>query len=422
LSILPTDAEADAEIDANISAPMNAPAGRSPSPIRHTRAVAASYGAALLFVVLALAASVPLQRFFPYPFLFLFFAAVMAAAWLGGAGPGFFAVILSTLAIDYFFVPPLHSFLINATDTAYFAAFVACAVVASWVSSSKKRDHEAVREARDHLEARVSERTEELQRLNAELEESIEQREKAQQALIEARAELAHLSRFLTMGELTASIAHEVNQPLTAVVSFGNACVEWLASTPPNLEEARRAAARIVMDGTRAGAVMSRIRSLFRKQTLSRDWFDINEAIQELVALTRHEISRHQLSIRMDLSSELPRVKGDRVQVQQVLLNLIMNAIDAMRAVEGQSREIVVRSQIEGTTGVRVSVEDCGAGFSPGVIEKMFDPFFTTKAQGTGMGLSISRSIVESHHGHLWATPRPPGGAIFSFTVPVGSE
>ena len=389
-------------------------------------AEAAGYAIALLFSAIALLASLGLQRFFPYPFLFLFFAAVMAAAWVGGPGAGLFAVLLSTLAIDYFFVPPLHSWAINATDTTYFAVFVACAIVASWVSASKKADEQALREARDLLEDRVAKRTEELQKTNQELQMSIEQREKAQQALISAQADLARLARFLTMGELTASIAHEVNQPLTAIVTNGNACVEWLCAPTPNLDEAKHAAETIVKDGTRAAAVLGRVRALFRNQAPCRDPLDVNDAISELLALLSHEFARNGVKVRTDLSLQLPRVRGDRVQLQQVLLNLIMNAIDAMRSEvhypgKLDGREIVIQSLREGASSVRVVVEDSGAGLDSKIADKIFEPLFTTKPQGIGIGLAIARSIIESHGGRLWADSRPSGGAIFQFTIPTGT-
>ncbi len=382
---------------------------------------ARNYAVALFMVGVSLILTLLLQRFFPYPFLFLFFAAVIASAWIGGIGPGLFAVLLSTVAIDYYFVPPLRSLAISATDGAYFAAFVLCALVASWISSAKKRDHLALEEARDQLEVRVAERTKELQSLNAELEKSIRQRQKAQQALIETQAELAHVSRFLTMGELAASIAHEVNQPLTAVVTFGNACLQWLSANPPNLGEARLAAERIVADGTRASGVLSRIRSAFQKQPLSKNWFDMNEAITELVALVQHEASRNHIVIRTELAGEVPRVKGDRVQLQQVVLNLLMNAIDAIREKAGSHGGIVIRSGREGAENVRVSVEDDGPGFAPEIEEKIFEPFFTAKPHGIGMGLSISRAIMDSHKGRLSAGSKPAGGAIVEFVLPIGS-
>lgn len=370
---------------------------------------------ALLFVGLALVCSLVLQPFFPYPFLFLFFAAVMAAGWFGGAGPGMFSVVLSTLAIAYYFAPPLHSFAVNATNSSYFAACVACALVASCVSSSKKRDAETVRGARDLLEVRVAERTQELAKTIAE-------REKAQQALIQAQSELAHLSQVLAMGELTSSIAHEVNQPLTAVVNYGNACLEWLSARPPNLAEARRAAETIVKDGTRAAAVLDHIRSLFQKQPLSTEWLDVGSVIQELLTLLHHEIAKQRIVVQTDLSPDLPRVNADRVQLQQVLLNLVVNAADATRDVTDRPREITVRSRRQGAAAIAITVEDSGCGISAGAAERIFEPFFTTKPHGTGLGLSISRSLIESHGGKLWAENRAEGGSRFIITLPVGSS
>ncbi len=345
----------------------------------------------------------------------------MASAWLGGRAAGLFAVFLSTVGVGYFFVPPFYSFSINATDTTYFAAFIVCALVASWVSASKKKSEESLTEARDLLEYRVNERTTELRKSNAKLRRSIEEHRKAQQALMKTQAELAHLSRVFTMGELTSSIAHEVNQPLTAVVTNGHACVEWLSANPPDLKEARESAERIIQDGTRAGKVLGHIRSLFKKEAPARDWLNMNDVIQELTVFLRGEAMSHRISLRTDLAGDLPRVRGDRVQLQQVVLNLIMNGIDAMRGAPDHPKEIWIRSRREDSAGVRIVVEDGGVGLSPEIAEKIFQPFFTTKDQGIGMGLSISRSIVESHAGRLWAVSGATGGASFQFTIPAES-
>jgi C4-dicarboxylate-specific signal transduction histidine kinase len=370
------------------------------------------YGRALVFVALALGASVLLWRVLPYPFFLLFFAAVMVSAWFGGTGPGILSAVLSTLAIDYFFIPPLRSWGIHAAGVGYSVAFLACALAGSFVVAAKRRDVDSLRAARDRLELQVAKRT-------LELANSVSEREKAQQALIQAQSDLAHLSQVLTMGELTASIAHEVNQPLTAVVNYGNACLGWLSADPPNLEEARLAAETIVKDGTRAAAVLGRIRALFQKRPLSTEWLDVNAVVQELIPLLSHEIAKQHVSLRTELSPTLPRAKADRVQLQQVLLNLIANAIDAMRSVTGRAREIVVRSRREGSSSIRLSVEDNGCGFGADVAEKIFEPFFSTKPHGTGMGLAISRSIVESHQGRLWAERAPGGGAAFQIILPV---
>ncbi len=359
------------------------------------------YGIASVFVSTAFVCTLFLQRFFPYPFLFLFFAAVMASAWFAGTGAGFFAVLVSTPVVAYFFVPPYYSWAITPTAVSYFAAFVVCALVVSWVSSARRSTEEALRDARDQLEIRVSERT---------------------AALMRTQTELARLSRVLSMGELTASIAHQISQPLTAVVTHGQACLEWLSGSPPNLEKARLSTESIVRDGTRAGAVIARVRALFRKEAPVKDWTDMNEVIHELTVFLRNEANARQTSVRTELSPALPKVKADRVQLQQVVMNLILNGMDAMSGPDARAKELVIRSRREKEDQVLIAVEDSGAGLDPETAEKIFDPFFTTKPHGIGVGLSISRSIIESHRGRLWAMPRPSGGTVFQFTLPISAE
>ena len=380
------------------------------------------YATAAVLVGIAFALTFILRYFFPYPVLFLFFAAVMASAWFGGTGAGLFAVLLSTLLTDFFFVPPFHSFIVDPTNVSYFGAFVICALVASWVSSSKKNSEEALKEARNQLEVRVAERTTELQKSNAELRWTMQEHDKAQQALRETQTELAHLSRVFSMGELTSSIAHEISQPLTAVVTNGHACLEWLSAAPPNVDKARRTTESIIQDGTRAGAVLDRIRSLFKKESPAQDWLDMNEVIEELTVFLRDEAGRRGITVRTRLTGGLPRVKGDRVQLQQVVLNLLMNGMDAMSGLADRERSLTIGSRRHDTRSIAISVEDSGIGLRPEIEGRIFEPFFTTKHQGIGMGLSISRSIVESHRGHLWAESGRSGGALFQFTIPVDSE
>ena len=364
------------------------------------RSLLRRYGIGLLSVTVAFVSTRLLQPLFPYPFLFLFFGAVMASAWFGGTATGFFAVLVSTALVDYFFVPPFHSFSISTSAEAYFGAFVVCALVASWVSSGKRKSEEALKETLDLLEVRVSERTAEL---------------------LKTQAELTRLSQVLSMGELTASIAHEINQPLTAVVTHGHACIEWLSASPPNLEKTRQTVARIIADGTRAGAVLSRIRALFKKESPAKDWLDINELIHEMTTFLRDEAIRRRILIRTDLVPGLPKVKADRVQLQQVVLNLMMNGMDATTETTGRPRELLISARAKDSELV-VRVEDSGIGLDAEAGEKIFDAFFTTKPHGIGMGLSISRSIIEAHEGRLWASPRPSGGAIFQFTLPIQSR
>lgn len=360
--------------------------------------LARSFSLAFVFVLAALIPELFIAKyFFPYPFLYPFLAAVVASAWFGGMAGGLFAVILSIIAVDYFFIPPVNSLTFSAAVVLYLASFVVCALAAGWVSSAIRRSELALKEARDQLEARVVERT---------------------AALLKTEAELTRLSRVLSMGELTASIAHEIKQPLTAVVMNGHASIEWLSASPPNLEKVRQSTEKIIQDGARAGAVLSRIRALFKKETSTKDWLDLNDVIQELVVLVRAEAQKQHVSLRLELASDLPKVMGDRVQLQQVVLNLMMNGIDAISA-DKTTREVLVISWKQGQDEVGVRVEDTGVGLDLENAEKIFDPFFTTKPHGIGMGLSISRTIVESHEGKLWATPRPAGGTIFQFTIPV---
>jgi signal transduction histidine kinase len=224
------------------------------------------------------------------------------------------------------------------------------------------------------------------------------------------------------MGELTASIAHEVNQPLAAIVTYGHACLEWLSTNPPTLDEARQAARQIIQDGTRAGTVLSRIRAFFKKEFPAKQLLDMNEVIEELAIFLRDEAKTRHIILRTELAPGLPNVRGDRVQLQQVLLNLVMNGMDAVGETPEARKEIFVRSRRYDKDKIIVIVEDSGTGVSAEIAEKIFDPFFTTKPKGMGMGLSISRSIVESHEGQLWAAAQPSGGAIFQFTIPISSE
>jgi len=241
----------------------------------------------------------------------------------------------------------------------------------------------------------------------------------AQEELRNMQAELAHTTRVLTMGELTASIAHEVNQPLGAMVTSAGACERWLAAKPPQMEKARRALERIVNDGRRAGEVIKRIRALMKRQTPRKDWLNINETILEVVALAQYQLSRGDILLETRLAEGLPLVQGDRVQLQQVLLNLIVNAIQAMSGIDERRRELTIVSAADGPEAVAVEVRDSGTGLDPERATHLFEPFYTTKAEGLGIGLSVSRSIVEAHGGQLSAAANVPYGAVFRFSVPL---
>jgi PAS domain S-box-containing protein len=245
----------------------------------------------------------------------------------------------------------------------------------------------------------------------------IEERHRAEEALRQAKSDLAHVSRVTTMGELTASLAHEVNQPIAAAVTSANSCLHWLASEVPNLDKARAAAARIVKDGTRAAEIISRIRLLFQKGTLKLELVDVNEVIEEMIVLLHGETTRYSISVRTELTADLPQVMGDRVQLQQVMMNLMINSIDAMKAVDG-TLELTIKSQRADNEQLLVTISDTGVGLPPQQTDQIFNAFFTTKAHGTGMGLRICRSIVESHGGRLWAAASGRG-ATFQFTLPA---
>jgi PAS domain S-box-containing protein len=241
------------------------------------------------------------------------------------------------------------------------------------------------------------------------------ERKRTEDALRRAQADLTHVTRVATLGELTASIAHEINQPLAAVVNNASACLRWLAAH--NLEEARRSAALIIADGHRAGEIINGIRALVNKAPPQKDWVNINETISEVIAMTRSEVQGNRIALKTQLSGELPVVLGDRIQLQQVILNLIINAIEAMSGA-GDPRELEVGTGKDEAQGVRVAVRDSGPGLDPDGLDHLFTAFYTTKPQGMGMGLAISRSIIEAHGGRLWASANPQRGATFQFTLP----
>jgi PAS domain S-box-containing protein len=474
--------------------------------------------------------TLPLQHFVAYPLLFLFLGAVMGSAWFGGIVAGLIAVVMSVVLIDYFFVPPLYSMSMAVPSQSYVTAFVLFAAVMSWISSARKRSEVAIRDARDQLEARVQERTADLQQSVLEIKESeqrlrllseaipqqiwsadgegrveycnrhlidyigvtvenlqgeaffnvvhpvdrpmfsrtwrgalaagksfemearlrgadgeyrwflvrsfpqhsaegrvmrwygihidMEQQHREQQGLIVAQDELSRQARTLSLGEMAASIAHELNQPLTAVVSHAYACIEWLRTQPANIEKATITAEKIVQESTRASAVVAHVRAMFRKDEHFRESADMNRLIQELEPLLHEEAIRRNVSIKLVLGKSLPQVELDPVQIQQVLLNLATNGMDAMMDVSGQ-RELTIQSEMHGDKEIRVTVEDHGTGLTTEAEARMFEPFFSTKPQGTGMGLAICRSIIEAHDGRIWASKSEKCGTTFHFAIRV---
>jgi PAS domain S-box-containing protein len=253
-----------------------------------------------------------------------------------------------------------------------------------------------------------------------DITERAEERLRAsEQRFLEAQMELAHVTRLTTLGELTVSIAHEVNQPLAAVVANAEASLRWLRRGTPDLDAACRSVEWIIDDGNRASEVIRRVRALVNKSSLEKVPLDVSDVVRETIPLVQRELISHQILLPMELAPALPKILGDRVQLQQVIINLVMNGIEAMQSVADRPRELVIRSRQDEKQQVLVSVTDCGVGISAENVDRLFNAFFTTKSSGMGMGLSICRSIIEAHGGRLWATANIPHGATFQFTLPV---
>lgn len=482
---------------------------------------------AVFFVLVALLWTFPLQHVMAYPFVFLFFAAVIGSAWFGGLIAGIMAIALSYVLIAFFFIPPLYSLSVGHGARTYVDAYLVSGVICVVVSALRKRSEEAIRLSRDKLEIRVAERTAELQQSNHEILErerqlreiteavhqqiwtadsqghfeyanpellaylgkssealvgedffsifhpqdatefqqrweaaramtgnfelrarvrnavntyrwflvrgipqrgaggslvrwygvhiDIEDQQRSQQRLQVAQEDLSRTSRTTSMAEMAASIAHELNQPLAALMTDASACRRWLQATPANLERATAAAERIIRDSTRASNVVSRVRSLFSKTNYVRVPTDLNLLIEDLASLLKDEASRRKISIDLQLESHLPTLCIDPVQIQQVLLNLARNSMDAMLNTS-EPRVLKITSQFKRDGEVIVCVKDNGPGFSEAIRDRLFEPFFTTKPDGSGMGLAICRSILESHEGRISACSSAQG-ATFQFAL-----
>jgi len=342
------------------------------------------YGLAAISCAIAIALAQPIDA--PAS---CFLLAVTVSSLFGGLGPGLLSVGLSALAFDHFFLA--RTFPVAPEPAVYmrFAVFLTAALLITGLMEMKRR-----------------------------VEQS---RNRAEDSLRQAQADMAHVNRVTTMGELTASLSHELNQPIAAALTDANTCLRWLMREHPDLEEARAAASRMVKDAARAAEIIKRIRMPFERGPSEQESLAVNEVIREMVLLLRSEASRRSVTILTELAADLPQVMGDRVQLQQVLMNLMINGIDAMKDVNG-TRELVINSQRADSERVQVSIRDTGVGLPPQQADQVFNAFFTTKPHGTGMGLRISRSIVESHGGRLWAGDNTPRGACFYFTLPTKIE
>ena len=481
------------------------------------------YSSAVFSVTVALGAALLLDHFgfrdATVP-LFLFVAAI--SSWYGGPGPAALAVVLCSLAFDYFFVPPLYSFYIAAAKLPYFISFALLALLVSWLVrirrrveeddiEDRKRAEEALKRSEFYLREaqklthtgswawRVSDRNvvhlseewyrvygrnpsdgaptwqERLDLVHPEdrlawqntIERAIlkktdydmtfrivlpggivkwirtvghpvltaagdlaqflgsstditdhKRAEQEHEKLRQLEAELAHINRVSTLGEMAASLAHEIKQPIAAAITCANGCIEWLAHEPPNLERARAAAARIDKYGNRAAEIIDRIRSFYKKSPPQRELVDVNGIVQEMLTLLKGEATRASIALSTELSSEVPEIMVDRVQLQQVFMNLMLNSVEAM---EDSGGELMLKSELQDGQ-LQFSVSDTGVGLPTEKTELIFSAFYTTKPQGSGMGLTISRSIVESHGGRLWATANSGRGATFHFTLPTQTK
>ena len=248
--------------------------------------------------------------------------------------------------------------------------------------------------------------------------QDITERHLSEEAIDKARSELAHVTRVMSLGALTASIAHEVNQPLSGIITNASTCLRMLDADTPNVDGARETTRRTIRDANRASDVITRLRALFGHKNVVAESVDLNEITHEVIALLRNELQRNHVKVQFEIANDLPPVTADRIQLQQVILNLVQNASDAMDGVQDRPKQLVIKTDRDEEDGVRLSVQDCGAGIEPEAIEKLFQPFYTTKSNGMGIGLSVSRSIIDSHHGRLWATRNEGPGATFSFSIP----
>jgi signal transduction histidine kinase len=379
--------------------------------------VFSSYVAAVVAVWLAVLITLSLGPALKDTVTF-FFCAVMISSWYGGLWPGLLTAFLSWVALDYYCIPPLYSLGVSTEELPDMLAFSATALFISWLNSGQRKVKNALQQSRDLLDARVRERTADLNRANLQLQSEIAERRAAEEGLLQAQNELARISRITTMGELTASIAHELNQPLGSIVVNGGVCLRWLEGVSPNLEEARQAVEAIIRDGTRASDVLVRTRKLVRPGDGIRERLDINSVVQEVIAWTNDKLQRSDVLVRLELQQDPPLVTVDRVQMQQVILNLVMNAIESMLDVNQSSRVLCIRTEKEVFGDLLVQVIDSGPGIDPKHSSRIFEPFYTTKANGIGMGLTISRSIIEAHGGRLWVAKTEHGSAFY-FTLPI---
>ena len=352
----------------------------------------------------------------------LYLTVVVLMAFMDAFVGSIFVSVISVLCLDYFFTQPLFSLrMADPLNIVAVIVFLGTALLITRVMSQRKRAEAALQQVLGELESKVQERTAELAKSNDDLRGQILERQRAEEALQKAQAELAHVSRLMTLGELTASISHEVNQPIAAVVTNGQVCLRLLALETPRPDDVRTTVERMVRDAHRASEVIQRIRALAKRTEPQMVSLDINDVIREAILLVQREVLSHGVSLQTELASALPPVLGDRIQLQQVVINLLINGVEAMAPVTDRPRDMLIRSQQPEAGQVLVAVQDTGIGIDSETAERLFSAFFTTKPSGMGMGLSISRSIIRAHGGRLWVSPNPDHGAAFQFTVPTNA-
>jgi signal transduction histidine kinase len=368
-----------------------------------TRSWFIRFGFALVCIMAAVSLTLLMQQIGSgRPSLFLFFAAIMASAWFGGPPTGIFAVLLSLPLGLYFYWVDWGFIAFRAENLILFLLFVLCAMAGGQIGAWRRQA--------DHA---LAIKAYQLQQANDALRAEIIERRRTQQALQEAQAELARAARLTAMGEVTATIAHEINQPLAAISNNAGACVRWLNANPPDLIEARLAANCIVRDSARAAAVVSRVRAMVRHAMPEKTSLSVNRVIEDVLSSIGYELRKHRVAVKLSLDPSAPRLLADLVQLQQVFLNIFINAMEAMA--EAKHRNLAISTAARGEE-IRVTIEDSGEGIE-GEPERIFQPFFTTKPSGMGLGLAICRSIVEMHGGELKAVTGAQG-ACFRLVMP----
>jgi C4-dicarboxylate-specific signal transduction histidine kinase len=352
----------------------------------------------------------------------LFFCSVMLSSWLGGVWPGILASVLSAIALDYYFIPPLYALGIGLEEAPDVIVFVLSALFVSWLNEQQKRAKDSIRQARDELDARVQERTAELKQINEQLQAEIAERKVAEDSLVRAQAEAAHASRLAVVGELTASIAHELNQPLAAVQTNAQAARRLLAAKGLQLGEVRAVVEDIIRDNARAAETIRNVRALFQRDEVQMSRVDLRQILCDVERIARPDATLKNVALRLDLPTTRLTVMGNRTKLIEVLMNLVVNAFESVcESVDGP-REVVLRASQPEAGRIQVAVSDSGKGIEPEVMPRLFDAFFTTKSKGMGMGLAIVRSIIENHGGRLRATRNSDRGATFEFNLPVKAD